>query len=142
MVSPRPIVVTTLDEQRLHDLIQQTRSSGSLDPQQERSLNDLEKELGRAKIVRPQEVPADVVTMNTVVRVRAEHSRRTSEWTVVYPQDADFDEGRISVLEPLGTALLGYHVGDDFEWEMPAGLRRYHIEEVLSQPEASGDYER
>ena len=141
MQPPRPIVVTTLDEQRLRDLIEQMRGSDALEPEQERSLNNLEKELGRAKVVRPQEIPADVVTMNTVVRVRAEHSRRMSDWTVVYPQDADFDEGRISVLEPLGTALLGYHVGDDFEWEMPVGLCRYHIETVLSQPEASGDYD-
>lgn len=138
----RPIVVTTSDEQRLRDLIQRMRDSRPLEPQQEEAINRLEEELARAKIVHPDQIPADVVTMNTVVLVRAEHSRRTSEWTVVYPEDADFDEGRISVFDPLGTALLGYHTGDEFEWEMPVGLLRYRVEQVIRQPEASGDYDR
>ena len=138
----RPIVVTTSDEQRLRDLIQRMRDSGPLEPQQAEAIDRLEEELARAKVVYPDQVPDNVVTMNTVVRVRAEHSRRTSEWMVVYPEDADFDEGRISILDPLGTALLGYHEGDEFEWEMRAGLRRYRVEQVVSQPEASGDYDR
>jgi regulator of nucleoside diphosphate kinase len=60
--------------------------------------------------------------------------------TLVFPDDADIDQNRISVLAPIGTAMLGYSVGDAFEWQVPAGLTRFKVKEILYQPEASGDY--
>lgn len=138
----RPIVVTSMDMERLRDLIRRTRKSRDLPRYEVEALDALEAELARAEVVAPGQVPADVVTMNTVVVASSAHSRRASEWMVVYPEDADLDEGRISVLEPLGSALLGYREGDEFEWDMPVGVRRYRIEKVLSQPEAAGDFDR
>ncbi len=64
----------------------------------------------------------------------------TSEYTLVFPKDADIESGRISVMSPIGTAILGYSVGDAIEWTVPAGTRRIRIEAVPYQPEAAGDY--
>jgi regulator of nucleoside diphosphate kinase len=61
-------------------------------------------------------------------------------YTHVFPSEANFDEGKISVLAPVGTAMLGYRVGDSIEWEVPSGRRRLKVEELLYQPEAAGDY--
>jgi regulator of nucleoside diphosphate kinase len=61
-------------------------------------------------------------------------------YSLVFPQEADASEGRISILAPVGTAMIGYRVGDVIEWEVPSGLRRLKVEDVLYQPEASGDY--
>ena len=62
------------------------------------------------------------------------------EVTLVFPADADIDAGKLSVLSPVGTALLGYAEGDTVEWEVPAGKRRIRIEKILYQPEAAGDF--
>jgi regulator of nucleoside diphosphate kinase len=59
---------------------------------------------------------------------------------VVFPSEADSEQGKISILAPVGTALLGYRVGDTVEWKLPGGLRRLKIERILYQPEAAGDY--
>jgi regulator of nucleoside diphosphate kinase len=58
----------------------------------------------------------------------------------VFPTEADFAEGKISVLAPIGTAILGYKQGDTIEWSVPSGLRRLKVEEILYQPEAAGDH--
>jgi regulator of nucleoside diphosphate kinase len=63
-------------------------------------------------------------------------------YTLVFPRDANVDEGRISILAPLGTAILGYRVGEEFEWDVPSGKRRLRIAKVLYQPEAAGHYDR
>jgi regulator of nucleoside diphosphate kinase len=61
-------------------------------------------------------------------------------YSLVFPNEADADEGRISILAPVGTAMIGYRVGDVIEWQVPSGLRRLKVEEIIYQPEASGDY--
>jgi len=131
----RPIIVTHEDLHRLRELIQTYRSQHNGDSEPA----DLEAELDRAKIAASDRIPPDVVTMNATALVRVDGSRRAQAWTVVYPPDADLDAGRISVLSPLGTALLGYRAGDTFEWDMPAGRRQYYIVKVLHQPEAAGE---
>ncbi|MCC5829163.1 MAG: nucleoside diphosphate kinase regulator [Phycisphaeraceae bacterium] len=135
----RTIVITSQDLDRLRQLIHHTRE---LRTENDEYLRALEQELGQAQIVKADAVPPDVVTMNSTAVVRAEGSRRAQTWTVVYPEDADMDEGRISVLEPLGTALLGYRAGDSLEWDVPAGRRRYEITKVIHQPEAAGEFDR
>ena len=95
----------------------------------------LEGELSRARVVPAGKVPPDVVTMNSVVRLRDLDSDETEEYELVYPADADMTLNRISVLAPIGTAILGYRLGDVIEWPVPAGLRRLRVEEVLYQPE-------
>ncbi len=93
-------------------------------------LSELRAELERAVIVAPGEIPADVVAMNSIVGIVDLQSDDHREVKLVYPHDAQPSQGRISVLAPLGTALLGYRVGDHVEWLMPGGLRRLRIESV------------
>jgi regulator of nucleoside diphosphate kinase len=97
----------------------------------------LGEELERAVEVEPADVPGDVVTLNSTVRVRDLEGDTSMDYTIVMPGEANYEAGRISVLAPLGTALLGYRVGDEIEWEVPRGIRRLRIEAVLYQPEAA-----
>ena len=103
-----------------------------------KSLVDLKGELERAVVVRPEEVPPAVVTLNSRVRLRDLDSGERGEYTLVLPGSADFRQGRVSVLAPVGTALLGQREGDIVEWVVPAGRKRFCIEAVLHQPEAAG----
>ena len=100
----------------------------------------LEEELEWAQIVAPQEILGDVVTMNSQARVKDLDSNEEMVFTLVFPAEADYERGRLSVLAPIGTALLGYRAGDTVEWEVPGGVRRLKIEQVLYQPEAAGNY--
>ena len=79
--------------------------------------------------------------MRSTVRLRDLDSGKEMIYSLVFPNEADVDEGRISILAPVGTAMIGYRIGDTIEWEVPSGLRRLRVEEVLYQPEASGDYQ-
>lgn len=94
-------------------------------------------EIERATEVDPSDMPSDVVTLNSTTRVTDLESGEARDYTVVMPGEADYEAGRISVLAPLGTALLGYRVGDEIEWEVPRGVRRLRIDAVLFQPEAA-----
>jgi regulator of nucleoside diphosphate kinase len=131
------IYITEFDLKRLRDLIQ----SANPVSRDEKHLHDLEDELGRAKLVDPKDVPEDVVTMNSKVCLEDLDSGERLAFTLSFPADADADKGRISVLAPIGTAVIGYRVGDIIEWEVPAGKRRFRVRKLLYQPEAAGDYE-
>lgn len=99
----------------------------------------LEEELARAVVVPRQEIPRDVVTMNSRVVFENETTGERREVTLVYPREADIDAGRISVLVPVGTALLGLRVGQSIDWKLPSGeTHRYRIIEVPYQPERAG----
>lgn len=139
MISTRDIVITQKDFWRLQELLRDSRESRS---ESEEYLRALAEELDRAVIVAPENVPPDTITMNSTVRVATRGSRGWQTWTIVYPNEANMDDGRISVLAPLGTALLGYRVGDTVEWDVPAGRRTYRIVEVVHQPEAAGEWDR
>ena len=97
------------------------------------------EELDRAKIVDTQNVSQKVITMNSKVLLLDLDSEKEYTWRLVYPKDENIDQGRISVLAPLGTAILGYCEGDIFEWEVPSGIRRFKVMKVIYQPEAAGD---
>jgi regulator of nucleoside diphosphate kinase len=102
----------------------------------------LGEELERAVEVEPVDVPPDVVTLHSTVRVTDLESGAPLDYTIVMPGEANYDAGKISVLAPLGTALLGYRAGDEIEWEVPRGVRRLRIDAVLFQPEAAAVAER
>jgi regulator of nucleoside diphosphate kinase len=105
--------------------------------------DDLEAELARAEVVDPEEIPPTVVTMNSTVRFKIESSSKEFHLTLVYPKDTDASGGTISILAPVGSALLGLSVGDEIEWPKPGGgVLRVRIEEVTYQPERSGEYRR
>lgn len=139
MTQESTIYITELDLARLRKLIETARDSGvdSNAPY----MNKLEDELDRANIVDPKEIAMDAITMRSKVRLKDLETRKEMIYSLVFPNEADVDEGRISVLAPVGTAMIGYRVGDIIEWEVPSGLRRLKVEEVLYQPEASGDYQ-
>lgn len=101
-------------------------------------LQSLRNELRLAKVVRPEEVPPDVVTMNSSVRLRQLRTKEIETYTLVYPRDADIAEGKLSVLAPIGTAILGYRVGDRVKWQVPRGIILFKIEELVYQPERDG----
>ena len=103
-------------------------------------LVDLEDELNGARVVPSKDIPEDVVTMNSKVRLKDLNSGEEVVYSLVYPGDADVAENKISVLAPIGTALIGYRVGDAIEWKVPGGLKRLKLEEILYQPERAGDY--
>jgi len=131
----RNIYISAYDRKRLMKLIRDSVNNPG-----KNYLKDLEKELNRGIEVEPEDMPADVITMNSRVRLRDLDSGEEMTYTLVFPEDADFRNNRISVLAPIGTALLGYHVGDIIEWEVPKGIRKIKVEELLYQPEAAGDY--
>jgi regulator of nucleoside diphosphate kinase len=100
----------------------------------------LEGELVRASIVPREKIPEDVVTMNSRVIFENENTGERREVTLVYPGSADIDAGKISILVPIGTALLGLRVGQSIDWELPGREKqRYRIVKVPFQPEAAGE---
>ena len=128
------IYLTEKDYERLHSLVQQQRQNGGA-----AAVEGLCNELKRAKVVASEEVPVDVVTMNSLVRLQDTKTGNTMEITVVYPKDADLAARKVSVLAPVATAILGCKVGDEVEWPAPKGMLSYKVETILYQPEAAGD---
>jgi regulator of nucleoside diphosphate kinase len=125
-MSDRQIVITESDARRLRGLLAARATS---DHDQEH-LVELSAELERAIVFRREEVPADVVTMNARVEVLDVLSGSRRELELVFPAESDVASHRISVLAPLGTALLGYREGDEFDWVMPGGRQRLRVERV------------
>jgi regulator of nucleoside diphosphate kinase len=132
MAAGRPaIFVAEDDAHRLAFLLLDDRAHDSA------HLRELRAELERAIIVAPRDIPRGVITMNSSVTVLDATAGSRREITLVYPHAADPAAGRISVLAPLGTALLGYREGDEVEWLMPGGMRRLRIENVRGSHEAA-----
>jgi regulator of nucleoside diphosphate kinase len=127
------ILITAQDMERLRPLLD---PANSLSRDQEH-LEMLEEELDRAQIVPPSQVSVEVVTMNSKVRVKDLDTGKVTTYTLVFPRDADIAQGKISVLAPIGTAILGYRVGDVIKWRVPGGTRKLRVEEVPYQPEAA-----
>ncbi|HEX6210199.1 MAG TPA: nucleoside diphosphate kinase regulator [Methylomirabilota bacterium] len=132
----RDIWVTDVDLGRLRQLLEAARTGSTRDREH---LDQLAEELGRAHVVAASDIPPDVVTMHSRLRLRDLDSGKDMVFTLVFPSDADADQGKISVLAPLGTAVLGFRRGDTFEWHVPGRVRRLQVAEVLYQPEAAGD---
>jgi regulator of nucleoside diphosphate kinase len=138
MAETRTIYLSEFDIKRLRELINEAEHStyrGS------RYLMNLRAELNKALVVPPAEVPGDVITMNSKIRLLDIEDDEEMTFTLVFPQDADIHEDKVSVLAPIGTAVLGYRVGDSVEWEVPAGRRTLKVIEILYQPESAGDFE-
>jgi regulator of nucleoside diphosphate kinase len=128
------IYITDADFERLWRLIAGRRGANSVDQEY---LDMLEQELDRAEIVQPDAIPHDVVTMNSEVRLRDVESGEVRVYRLVFPSQRR-TENSISVLAPIGTAMLGYRVGDVIEWRVPKGIRRLKVLDVIYQPEAAG----
>ena len=103
-------------------------------------VNSLKNEITGAKILPFADIPDDVVRMNSRIQLTDLETGEVFEIQIVYPSEADFDEGKISVLSPIGTALLGYRVKDVVLWNVPGGIRKLKIDKMMYQPEAVGDF--
>jgi regulator of nucleoside diphosphate kinase len=131
----RKLYITEQDHARLSNLVGGAPGSNGATS----SLKALRDELGRAVIVPAHLIPSDVVTMNSKVVLLDLTTRERITCTLVFPGLANIDKGLVSVLAPIGTALIGYRVGDTVEWEVPAGTTRFRIEKILYQPEAAAN---
>lgn len=127
------IIITNIDLERLLPVLDQHDTPAS---------ESLATELHRARVVDQRAVPADVVTMNSEVVYEDCATFQTRRVRVVYPKDADAGRGRVSVLAPIGSALLGLRVNQSIEWPVPSGTKRIRVLEIRYQPEACGDYDR
>lgn len=122
-----PIVISEPDARVLRGLLA-ARAAASHDQEH---LEELAAELERAQVLDPEQVSTNIVTMHKVLRILDLSNNKRQELTLVSPSEADVGARRISVLAPIGTALLGYREGDEVEWLMPGGIRRLRIEAVL-----------
>ena len=136
-MSERPaITISTLDADRLYKLIESV-------PANITGVQELEVELDRANIVEPTEVPHNIITMNSTVDFIVESTQEEFVLTLVYPKDIDQSGQKISILAPVGSALLGLSQGDEIEWPRPGGgLIKVMIKEVTYQPERAGEFHR
>ncbi|WP_219012500.1 nucleoside diphosphate kinase regulator [Shewanella algae] len=131
------IVISEVDLERLESLLDSLPANAFPGHQA------LEAELERAEIRPSKEMPDNVVTMNSEVRFRMSSSNEEFTLRLVYPKDADGSAGKISILAPVGGALLGLAQGDEIEWPGPGGgTVKVRIEEIIYQPERSGDFHR
>ncbi len=104
---------------------------------------ELQAELDRAEVVEPQDIPPTVVTMNSTVRFAIAETGKEFCLTLVYPRDMDGSADRISILAPVGAALLGLSVGDELTWPGPGGkTMTVRVQEIVYQPERAGDLHR
>jgi regulator of nucleoside diphosphate kinase len=129
------ITISSLDAKRLFKLIE------ALPTKKMVGISELEEELARANIVEPIEMPPTIVTMNSTVKFTVESSRDEFLMTLVYPKDVDLKGDKISILAPVGSALLGLCQGDEIEWPKPGGgLIKITINEIFYQPERAGNF--
>jgi regulator of nucleoside diphosphate kinase len=131
------IYITNNDMKRLRTLIADALVKGQ---DSKEDLQRLDDELNQAEICEQREIPQDVITMNSKVHLRDLDSNEDLIYTLVYPAHANVELRRISVLAPIGTAMIGYRVGDVIAGPVPGGTRRLQVKEVTYQPEASGDF--
>lgn|SRR5690606_32539124 len=137
MSSKPNIILSSLDVERLEKLIE------SLPDNAFPGKAALENELARADVVDPRKVPPSVVTMNSRVKFSVVSTGESFNLTLVYPKDVDAAGDKISILAPVGSALLGLSQGDEIEWPKPGGgMLRVRIDEVLYQPERAGELHR
>jgi len=133
-----PIFITTQDYERLKQMIECFKNIWLKD---QTSLEKLQHEIDRAHIIPSLLVGQDVVTMNSSVKLKDVDTGQIMEYEVVFPQEADLEKNKLSILAPIGTALLGYRVGDKVCWEVPSGVRTLEIQQILYQPEAVGEHD-
>lgn len=131
------LYLTKFDLVRLQDLLVVAKA---YDVVGDKHLDELQKALQQSKILPQEEMPSDIVTMNTKVVLTALTTIQEFAYTLVYPSEASIEQNKVSILSPMGTSMIGCKVGDIVEWQDPAGLRRMKIINILYQPEAAGDY--
>lgn len=131
----KQIYITDYDLHRLRKLLETRPVSVS-----QGHLADLKGELDRAVIVPHNQIPPDIVTMNSRFILRDLDTGIAAEYTLVFPGKANIRDGRLSILAPIGTAILGCREYEKVEWKVPAGIKHFRVDEILYQPEAAEDF--
>ena len=131
------IILNRLDFTRIKQCISDAKHFKSINKIEAEKLM---KELDSAKIVEPKDIPSNVVTMNSIVKLSFLNNNTQVHFQIVYPNQANLKENKISIFSQVATALIGYKVGDVIEWIVPSGLTQLRIDEIIYQPEAAGDF--
>jgi regulator of nucleoside diphosphate kinase len=139
MIQQATICISQTDRDRLGNLIELMRNQR--DSSNATYVNKLEDELEFAEVVAPEDIPSDVITMRSKVKLKDLDTNAEEVYSIVFPTEANSGEGKISILAPLATAILGRKRGDTVEFQAPSRLRRLKVLEVLYQPESKGDYD-
>lgn len=134
----RQIFITEKDKIKLQKLINEAKE---FHPGNEVYLNNLERELERAQLVASEKIPHNVITMHSKVLLRDIDSGEEMTYTLVYPNEANLMEDKISVLAPVGTAIIGLREKEAINWKIPSGMVRLEVKKILYQPEAAGDFD-
>jgi len=124
-----PVVITREDYELLKPLIERRA-----DKQDEMSLGH---ELGRAIVVNKDALPPFTVRLNSKVTVVNQETQRVMEFMIVMPEQADIGQQKVSILSPMGTALIGFRKGEEVLWQVPAGMKRFRILDVVNRPEVT-----
>ena len=133
----RSICITSTDIERLKSLLDFARPTNEIDLA---NLERLEEELYRANIVEPEDIPLNVVTINSKVWLREIDSDHEITFILVFPLEANLSEHKISILAPIGSAVIGRQTCDIIKWESPGGIKRAKIRKMLCRSEISGEF--
>ena len=134
----KKVTLNKNDYTRIYKAITDAKNSKTINS------NEAEKllsELSKAEIVPSEKIDKDVVTMNSEVKLFFENTQKEQSFKIVYPQDANLKENKISIFSPIVTALIGYKIGDEIEWIVPGGMTKIKIVDLIYQPEAAGDFD-
>ena len=134
----KKVTLTKNDYTRIYKAITDAKNSKTINS------NEAEKllsELSKAEIVPSEKIDKDVVTMNSEVKLFFENTQKEQSFKIVYPQDANLKENKISIFSPIATALIGYKIGDEIEWIVHGGMTKIKIVDLIYQPEAAGDFD-
>jgi regulator of nucleoside diphosphate kinase len=134
----KEIIMNSLDTTRIREKIRLVKAGNTYSPTE---IEKLIAELNRAKIMEPKQIPGDVITMHSVVKVKYINNHKEFTLQLVYPEEANIKENKISIFAPIGIALLGYRKGDIIDWRTPGGNFKIKIEDIIYQPEAAGDFQ-
>lgn len=133
----KKIKITNLDYIRLSKLVDSAKNKQDIEL---KNIDSLFNEIKRAEKIDSKKISPKIITMNSVVKVLNEETKNQIIIKVVYPEEADFKKGFVSILSPLGTALLGYEKGDKVFFNAPKGKVKITIQDIKYQPESEGEY--
>ncbi|MDD2335151.1 MAG: nucleoside diphosphate kinase regulator [Geobacteraceae bacterium] len=136
-IDAKMIYITEYDMTRLEEVLAIAAKAAKRDF---KHLEELTKELMKAEIVESTEIPSNVITMNSKVLFDDLENNTSKEYILVFPREADIEQNKVSVLSPIGTAMLGCRVGHVIKIKTPTGERRMKVGKILYQPEKAGDY--
>lgn len=134
----KQIIITKQDFNKIHHSITDAKAKNSIKKDEAEKLL---AELKSAKVVEQDQVEADVVTMNSIVKIQFENNKHSMELQLVYPAEANLKEKKISIFSAVASALIGYRVGDEIDWLVPSGMTKIIINEIVYQPESAGDFD-